>query len=298
MSFGNLEHWFITMKILIFSVLYLLVQTSRIFAQSDSLAVSKANWKKEKIAKGVLLKTFWFNNSLFSSNQNISILEVKQKNSLLFDLGYDSKKLIKTSDFGKQNNAMAALNGTFFDITNGGSVDYIRAEGMVINENRLGKSGKRAAHQQSALVFNKGKLKIAKWDGSPFWEQSLKAEDIMVSGPLLILNQTIEKLDTTNTFNKTRHPRTAVAIMKNKRVLLLTVDGRNENSAGMSLFELTKLMRWLHASDAINLDGGGSTTLWITNYKDNGVVNFPTDNKKWDQEGERKVANVVLLKKK
>jgi exopolysaccharide biosynthesis protein len=262
------------------------------------MAVSKANWKKEKIAKGVLLKTFWFNNSLFSSNQNVSILEVKQKNSLLFDLGYDSKKLIKTSDFGKQNNAMAALNGTFFDITNGGSVDYIRADGMVINENRLGKGGKRATHQQSALVFNKGKLKIAKWDGSPIWEQSLKAEDIMVSGPLLILNQTIEKLDTTNTFNKTRHPRTAVAIMKNKRVLLLTVDGRNENSAGMSLFELTKLMRWLHASDAINLDGGGSTTLWINNYKDNGVVNFPTDNKKWDHEGERKVANVVLLKKK
>jgi hypothetical protein len=48
MSFGNLEHWFINMKILIFSALYLLVQTSRIFAQSDSLAVSKANWIKEK----------------------------------------------------------------------------------------------------------------------------------------------------------------------------------------------------------------------------------------------------------
>ena len=298
MSFGNLEHWFIAMKILVFSLLFLLVQTGRIFAQSDSMAVSKANWKKEKIGKGVLLKTFCFNNSLFSSNQNISILEIKQNNSLFFDLGYDSKKLIKTSDFGKQNNAMAALNGTFFDITNGGSVDYIRADGMVINENRLGKNRKRAAHQQSALVFDKGKLKIAKWDGSPLWEQSLQAEDVMVSGPLLILNQTIEKLDTTNTFNKTRHPRTAVAITKNKRVLLLTVDGRNENSAGMSLFELTKLMRWLHASDAINLDGGGSTTLWITNYKDNGVVNFPTDNKKWDHEGERKVANVVLLKKK
>jgi exopolysaccharide biosynthesis protein len=57
-------------------------------------------------------------------------------------------------------------------------------------------------------------------------------------------------------------------------------------------------MRWLHATDAINLGGGGSTTLWINNYNDSGVVNFPTDNKKWDHEGERKVANVVLLKKK
>ena len=65
----------------------------------------------------------------------------------------------------------------------------------------------------------------------------------------------------------------------------------------MRLFELTKLMRWLNANDAINLDGGGSTTLWINNYMGNGVVNYPTDNKKWDHEGQRKVANVVLLKK-
>jgi len=298
MSFGNFVHWYTSMKSLLFIVLFLFIHNGRIFAQPDSLAVSKANWKKEKIANGVLLKTYCFNKTLFNSNQNVSVLEIKQKNSLLFDLGYDSKLLIKTSDFGKQNNALTALNGTFFDIANGGSVDYIRADGVLINENRLGKSGKRSAHQESALVFDKGKLKIAKWNGNPDWEQSLIAEDIMVSGPLLIINKTIEKLDTANTFNKTRHPRTAVAITKNKRVLLITVDGRNENSAGMSLFELTKLMRWLHASDAINLDGGGSTTLWINNYKDSGVVNFPTDNKKWDHEGERKVANVVLLKKK
>ncbi|MDO8994401.1 phosphodiester glycosidase family protein [Daejeonella sp.] len=286
------------MKIFSITALLLLFITGGIFAQSDSLVVLKADWKKEKIASGVRLKTFWFNKSLFNSNQNISILEIKQKGSLFFDLGYDPKILQKTSDFGKQNNALAALNGTFFDIANGGSVDYIRANGLVINENRLGKSGNRAGHQESALVFNEGKLSIAKWNGKYDWEQSIEAEDIMVSGPLLILHQTVEKLDTANTFNKTRHPRTAVAITKNKRVLLITVDGRNENSAGMSLFELTKLMRWLNAADAINLDGGGSTTLWINNYMETGVVNFPTDNRKWDHEGERKVANVVLLKKK
>jgi len=286
------------MRIFSITAILLLFITVRIFAQSDSLAVVKANWKKEKIASGFRLKTFWFNTSLFNSNQNVSILEIKQKRNLSFDLGYDPKTLLTTSDFGKQNDALAALNGTFFDIAKGGSVDYIRADGILINENRLGKSGNRAGHQESALVFNKGKLNIAKWNGSPNWEQSIEAEDIMVSGPLLILNQTVEKLDTANTFNKTRHPRTAVAITKNKRVLLITVDGRNENSAGMSLFELTKLMLWLNAADAINLDGGGSTTLWINNYSGNGVVNFPADNRKWDHEGQRKVANVVFLKKK
>ncbi len=286
------------MKNFSMTALLLLFITGEIFAQSDSLAVLNADWKKEKITSGVRLKSFGFNKSLFNSNQNVSILEIKQKGRLFFDLGYDPKVLITTSDFGKQNNALAALNGTFFDIANGGSVDYIRADGLIINENRLGKGGNRAAHQESALVFNRGKLSIAKRNGKQDWEKSLIGEDIMVSGPLLILNQTVEKLDTANTFNKTRHPRTAVAITKNKRVLLITVDGRHENSAGMSLFELTKLMRWLNAADAINLDGGGSTTLWINNYMETGVVNFPTDNRKWDHEGERKVANVVLLKKK
>lgn len=285
------------MKAFILSAGFLILFSLGLFAQTDSLTVVNAQWKKEKINSGVILKTFWFQNTLFNSNQFVSVLEIKQKKRLEFDLGYDAKKLITTSDFGKKANAIAALNGTFFDIANGGSVDYIKSDGLIINENRIGKNGKRAGHQRSALVIKEGKMSIAKWDGTPDWEKALDGEDIMVSGPLLIMDQADEKLDPANAFNKTRHPRTAVAITKNKRILLITVDGRNANSAGMSLFELTKLMRWLNANDAINLDGGGSTTLWINNYMGNGVVNYPTDNKKWDHEGQRKVANVVLLKK-
>jgi exopolysaccharide biosynthesis protein len=284
------------MKSLFFSTLLSVFISTGLYAQTDSLAVVNAKWDKEKIGQGVTLKTFWFQNSLFNSNQFVSVLEIKKKKKYEFDLGYDPKKLITTSDFGEQANAIASLNGTFFDISNGGSVDYIKSNGEVINENRLSKNGKRAIHQKSALVINKGKLSIAKWNGKPDWEKTLLADDIMVSGPLLIIDKSEEKLDTANTFNKTRHPRTAVAITKNKRVLLITVDGRNANSAGMSLFELSKLMRWMQAKDAINLDGGGSTTLWVNN--GTGVVNFPTDNKKWDHEGQRKVANVLLLKKK
>lgn len=270
---------------------------SPVFSQSDSINVVKADWKKKKITSGVTLKTYWFNNTLFGSNQNVSILEIKPKRRLMLDLGFDAKKLITTSDFGKNTNSIAALNGTFFDIANGGSVDFIKSDGIVINESRLGTNAQRTGHQASALVFRDGKLSIAKYNGDSSWEKSLIGEDVMVTGPLLILDQLVEKLDS-NAFNKSRHPRTAVAVTKNKRVLLITVDGRNENSAGMNLFELTKLMRWLNSDDAINLDGGGSTTLWINGYDGNGVVNFPTDNKKWDHEGQRKVANVVLLRKK
>lgn len=282
---------------LLFATLLLSGYFSTVFSQTDSVIVVKADWKKTRITSGVVLKTHWFNNNLFGSNQNVSILEIKPKRRLMFDLGYDAKKLITTSNFGKSTNSLAALNGTFFDIANGGSVDFIKSDGKVINENRLGKNGQRSGHQRSALVFNQGKLSIAKFNNDASWEKSLYGEDIMVTGPLLIMDQVDEKLDT-NAFNKTRHPRTAVAITKNNRVLLITVDGRNANSAGMNLFELTKLLRWLKSDDAVNLDGGGSTTLWVQDYDENGVVNYPSDNKKWDHEGERKVANVVLLKKK
>lgn len=279
-----------------FSLVFALFITANLFAQSDSLNVVNAKWNKEKVGKGVVLKTFWFQNSLFNSNQNISVLEIKNKGKYEFDIGFDPKVLIKTSEFGKKANAIAAINGTFFDVKNGGSVDYIKSNGEVINENRLSQNGKRAIHQKSAIVINKGKLSIEKWNKEDEWEKSLIADDIMVSGPLLILDQKQEKLDTANTFNKTRHPRSAVAITKKNKVLLITVDGRNANSAGMSLFELSKVLSWLNVDDAINLDGGGSTTLWLNNRDGNGIINYPTDNKKWDHEGERKVANVILLK--
>ncbi len=264
-----------------------------LFAQSDSIAVVKAPWTKQKITSGVTLKTHWFNNNLFGSNQNVSILEIKPKKHLMLDLGYDPRVLIKTSDFGKSANAIAALNGTFFDMTNGGSTQFIRSDGVIINETHLPKSGVREPRQNSALVFNHGRLSIAKWTGDPAWEKSLAGEDVMVGGPLLVLNGQMDDLES-NSFNTTRHPRSAVAITKNGRVLFITVDGRNENSTGMSLSELTKLIYWLKVDDAMNLDGGGSTALWIDG---KGVVNYPSDNKKWDHEGERKVANVVLLKK-
>ena len=45
-------------------------------------------------------------------------------------------------------------------------------------------------------------------------------------------------------------------------------------------------------TEAINLDGGGSSTMYI---KDEGVINFPSDNKQHDHEGERPVSNAILV---
>jgi len=192
---------------------------------------------------------------------------------------------------------LAAVNGNFFDVKNGGSVDFVRVDGKIINSNRLEKNGNRAFHQRAAVVIENGKIALKKWDGSIDWEKNLIEKNVLLNGPLLVFNSINETLDT-GAFNRLRHPRTCLGIKPNGRVILLTVDGRNDNSAGMNLFELTKIMRWLGCSDVINFDGGGSTTLWVNGYPNNGVINYPTDNKKWDHEGQRKVANVIQIKKK
>ncbi len=268
--------------------------TANCFAQSDSITFVKTKWQKRKINRGVWLKTYHFkDSSLFKANENITIVEAKRLKKLKFDLAYSNKELINTSDFGIKNKAIAALNGTFFDIRKGGSVDYIRSDGQVINYSRLGKDSLRAAHQQSAILLNGNKVNIAKYDKTGNWEDKLKAEDVMVTGPLLRLNNVDEQLED-NLFNKTRHPRSILGITKNK-VLLVTIDGRDKNSAGMSMLELQTIMRWLKANSAVNLDGGGSTTLWVKGEANNGIVNYPSDNKIWDRLGQRKVANAILV---
>ncbi len=55
----------------------------------------------------------------------------------------------------------------------------------------------------------------------------------------------------------------------------------------MSLIETQKYLLNLGCIDAINLDGGGSSTMWI---KNKGIINTPSD-----KNGERVVSNALLL---
>ena len=57
-------------------------------------------------------------------------------------------------------------------------------------------------------------------------------------------------------------------------------------------------MRWIGAENALNMDGGGSTTLYAEGENGNGIVNHPSDNKKFDREGERHIVNALLFIKK
>lgn len=88
-----------------------------------------------------------------------------------------------------------------------------------------------------------------------------------------------------DSFVQGRHPRTMVGITAAGETLLVTADGRQSGSTGLSLAEATNLMAALGAVDAVNLDGGGSTT-FVTR---GAVRNQPSDG------GERRVVSALAL---
>jgi hypothetical protein len=116
-------------------------------------------------------------------------------------------------------------------------------------------------------------------------------DDITNGVPQLIKNR---KIDITwqqeraaLSFVEMRHPRTAVAKLKGGKFLMITVDGRQPGvSVGMSLQELAEYLFSLGATDAMNLDGGGSTTMFLNGR----VINTPSD-----KDGERKVSDAILV---
>ncbi len=90
-----------------------------------------------------------------------------------------------------------------------------------------------------------------------------------------------------------RHPRTALGIKSDGSVFLVAVDGRQpEYSDGINLYDLADLMISYGAVQAINLDGGGSTTAVIKSGQSFEVVNSPSD------PNLRKVTNSIFIAKK
>ena len=102
--------------------------------------------------------------------------------------------------------------------------------------------------------------------------------------PVLVRKGKVQKWDP----NQPRHPRTALG-WNDKYYFLVVVDGRQPGlSMGMTFPELAELMLSYGCQEAVNLDGGGSSTLWLGGK----VMNSPSDGR------ERSIANGLIVMQK
>lgn len=263
---------------------------------ADARLIRNQTWKETEIKPGLVWRQANFQN-LFNSVQEINMVEI--------DLNHPERQVVlagvaegfmATSAFAQQHDALAAINASFFNTSIGGSVTRIVIDGKELNQTTLLLGdGRRNERANGALILDKLAPKIIAGDNKIVdWDHNLPHQNLLVSGPVLMLDAGRVNLED-NAFNKNRHPRSVAAIFPDGKLLLMVVDGRSANAQGMSLHELAFLLETMGVSEAINLDGGGSSALYIKNQTDTGIVSYPSDNKLFDHAGERRVANAILI---
>lgn len=188
-----------------------------------------------------------------------------------------SERKQTVSSFAKNVGAQLAIDADFF------SYEDYSPEGFAVGEGELWPRAKDDVHRAVfAFGGERRELKLA--------DEVVKFEPWMrgaISGkPELTRNgQAVLGIFDSRCF--IRHPRTALGLSKDRNTMwLVVVDGRNPRSQGMNCDELARLVTSLGAWDAINLDGGGSSELFVSGL---GVVNEPSDKR------EREVGNHLAV---
>lgn len=280
-------------KVLLSFALILWALTAVGADKRDSLLIIKADWKVTTTPEGLTHKQAQIK-GLFNSVQSINLIEIPRSAKMKVGIAGD-EGMKRTSQQATEKGALAAINGTYYNMVTGNSVCFYKINDQVLDTTTNGEFKSRV---NGAIREVKGNIEIIDWNKEIEANYKKNKGTVLASGPIMVDNGRISdwsKCD--KKFIETRHPRSAIFTKKNGTIVFLTVDGRSEgNAAGMSIPELAYLAKILGAEDAINLDGGGSTTLWLKGAPESGVLNYPSDNKLFDHKGERSVSNIFYVK--
>ncbi len=256
---------------------------------ADSLAIVNAKWEWTNIDGGMKAGCAAFAN-LYGGPQYVSIVEVSPKGKHRAGIAI-SKQMKPLTQLAHEHKAVAAINGSYYNMSKGNSVTFLKVDKEVRDTTTAQEFGIRVT---GAVAVRKGKLKLLPW--TPQIEHGYKKRvgTVLASGPLMLQNSRYASWASCDSgFIATKHPRSAIAVTKDKRVLLVTVDGRSaDNAIGMSIPELAHLVKVLGGKTALNLDGGGSTMLYL----DGRILNHPCDNHLFDHEGERHIPNMIYFR--
>ncbi|MDD3224672.1 MAG: phosphodiester glycosidase family protein [Clostridium sp.] len=210
-------------------------------------------------------------------------------------VGYSSKLGTvgeKTSEIAKENNAVAAINGGGFQdkgINSSATWTGTGAfpTGIIISKGKLIYPSPSNADTQQQMpgvvgITKDGKLVVGTYSIADLLDDNVT--EALCFGPTLIENSEVKSgIDTQGS-----EPRTAIGQRADGSILLLTIDGRQGLQAGASIGDVQKIMKDQGAINAVNLDGGASTTM----YYNGKVANNPSD-----KFGERPIPTIIYVKK-
>ncbi len=289
-----------------------------------------AGWTATSVADGVIYYAYNGTDEISGKHQEVFAVDVDLNNpAYQVKLVYESPRLTTSAAF-KKHKAVAAINANYEP-----NSIYMRVGGSEIYPLKSDKIGDTSVPnwKNEAAFSVAGDRNVAfLWAGSQkkgevtvsqqrTYYQNLSSTgypNVISSAPMLINNfdklgenfcdyslssSAVNKLNSEDADRHQRvlHPRTAVALTENNHLILFVVDGRIK-SAGMSARQLTRfLVKWFNPQYALNLDGGGSTTMCVQGEGDAAthVVNYPCDgNTNYDHTGERPRDAFIMIVKK
>lgn len=174
----------------------------------------------------------------------------------------------KTSAIAAENDAIFAINGDYYGF---------RADGITI---RNGQIFRNKPVRTGLALYKDGAMKI--YDETKTSAEELVEQGVTQTlsfGPALVQNsKAISNFNQvsidTNFGNRSiekSNPRTGIGIIAANHYVFVVVDGRSQESRGMTLTEFADLFEDLGCTEAYNLDGGGSSTMYFMGR----VVNNP-----------------------
>lgn len=188
----------------------------------------------------------------------------------------EKERGLTVSEFAKKTNALVAVNADYFD-------EQLNPIGLAMGSCAVWWKGAKVGRKQGLVGVGRRRAEI---------QQNTMVTASWMTGAVSgwpMLNRDcdpLENLPGSDHFTRAPHPRTAVGLSQDGRTMYLVVaDGRRPGVPGPTLPELALLMDELGACSAMNLDGGGSSAMWLVD----GIANVPSDGK------ERKVGNHLAV---
>lgn len=244
-------------------------------------------WERREINEGLV----WYNleglERVTLRNQVVNVLEMDldSETMKLEFLYYPEREVI--SEVSKQNADIIALTnasyGSGFPNSNPVDNTYIRVDGVNYKEIGIGPEDGGNWWKHEAAVWYDGdrELGFINKAGDPVgaieFYKGTTYRNLFSSNQMLVEDSAktdLSKYSRSYAASTSQDPRTLLAVTKDRKLLLITVDGRWKDKAeGMSYVQLQEFLQtYIKPWYAINMDGGGSTGMLI---KDKGVVNYP-----------------------
>ncbi len=243
------------------------------------------------IANGVIWKSHRYD-TLYGGTQSWNTVEIDMTHpDVEVKPGKSQSGCEKVYSMGQRIGAIAGINGGFFDGTCK-SLNLLRIDDTQYFYN---------SYQRTAIgIFQDKSVAFERVAANETWINALIPKHALGGIPRIVRNGQVSVEDSqegvTTNFATARHPRTAVGYNPTtKTIALVTFDGRTNAGIGVTLEQLADFFITKGYTEAMNLDGGGSTTLWMNKYPFQGVVNFPSDNAKDDHEGARSVPTGLFV---